>query len=218
MTWRESKRRPGIVVGRLQHGKARWDWSNSAHLLMIEELEYGNGESRVRQIYRDHRGPKVCLDPKDYYWPRGQEDLDHFGHMDTCIAQLNQLGERSLERMAIIKNGGHLDRILVTIPELHDVTDSHGSSLSQTEFMDGLAYLLKHGRAARIHVLANVRQHVITRGMLPPEVAHQFSSLLVFGPVTRGRYGYPIPTYAQAPAGIESPYLTAHGVTLELRP
>lgn len=175
---------PGIRLGRYASGlDAVWAWETRAHLLMVETWDYGAGENLVRRVFRTHIGPKVCLDPKGY---RDDSDPEIAGTMESCLIAFGTLKAGVHERMDAIEAGKNVAHLLVAIPELHDITEFlHPKDEVAKQFLIDLAYLLKVGRAARIHVLANTRQGgSVYRLRLPGEIRHQFTGLLVLGKTT----------------------------------
>jgi hypothetical protein len=172
---------PGIPLGRYESGlEAVWAWRERAHLLVVERYDYGAGENLVARCFRTYDGPKVLLWPKGECGWRKSTDNECFsllGALDKLFA-LNSL---AAARAIRIEDGEDVPDMLVAIPELHDMTDQKVLVPEDQQFVNDLTHLLKVGRAARIHVMANTRQHVIYPAYLPVEMRNQFSGLLVLG-------------------------------------
>jgi hypothetical protein len=180
---RGKSKTPGVKLGRYENGlDAVWAWGQFAHLLVVERENYGAGENLVRLVAREHDGERIQLDPKGYI-PRGFKPWMFMTYME-CAAEVARLGTLARERAQRIAEGESIEPMLVTIPELHDVIDILPEPTYRsvaTQFMNGLARLLKVGREGRVHVLANVRQHTIYPAYLPVEIRAQFPGLLVLG-------------------------------------
>jgi hypothetical protein len=172
---------PGIKIGRYEHGlEAIWAWRERAHLLVVERSSYGAGENLVATCFRAYKGPKFLL------WPKGEggwrESIENEAYsLNDAIHELYILAGIASHRAEQIERGEDVPGMLVAVPELHDMTGQKNLAPEDQQFVRDLTYLLKIGRAARIHVMANTRQHVIYPAYLPVETRNQFTGLLVLG-------------------------------------
>jgi hypothetical protein len=172
---------PGLKIGRYESGlEAIWVWEQVPHLLVIERSSYGAGENLVARIFRNFQGPKVLLWPKGECGWRSSTAGNEIFTAGRALLELDALGEQARVRAAQIESGEDVLRMLVAVPELHDMADGQPTE-EDRQFVQALTRLLMVGRAARIHVVANIRQHVIYPAYLPQETRRQFSGLLVLG-------------------------------------
>jgi hypothetical protein len=118
---------------------------------------------------------------------RSRSRVRFFRHTTTPGIKIGRY-EHGLEAIWAWRERAHLlvvERssygMLVAVPELHDMTGQKNLAPEDQQFVRDLTYLLKIGRAARIHVMANTRQHVIYPAYLPVETRNQFTGLLVLG-------------------------------------
>lgn len=177
---------PGIPIGRYESGlEAVWAWREHAHLLVVERSSYGAGENLVARCFRAYKGPKVLLWPKgEGGWRKSTESEAY--SLNEAIHALFVLGGLVSERTARIERGEDVPDMLVAVPELHDMTDQKVLVPEDQQFVNDLTHLLKIGQAARIHVMANTRQHVIYPAYLPGETRELFGGLLVLGKTSDG--------------------------------
>jgi hypothetical protein len=187
---------PGISLGRYESGlEAVWAWQECAHLLVVERDNYGAGENLVRLVARKYDGDCVQLDPKvwrdeEYHGARDRPPW-WFVSLTSCATQMARLNLDALLRAARIEQGEDVAPMLVTIPELHDVLElatlpeDYDESEAGKSLLNGLLRLLQVGRAARIHVLVNIRQGYFYKVHMPQGLLKQFSGLLVLGRTSR---------------------------------